>query len=170
LKRDPHLVCLSREHHDGLVLCLRIRREVAELNAAGLDALFADLEEFWEQALLRHFRAESECLLARLVRYVAYDDAMVERLNADHLALAALIADMRDKPRERRPAIERFGALLREHIRWEEEQLFEFTQRRLAKREMAALGRELESRLPPVCLPWLTGNRANGERGADTSG
>jgi hypothetical protein len=160
VKRDPNLVCLSREHHDGLVLCLRINRELPDADAAALDALYRDLDDFWEQALLRHFRAESECLLARLIRHVAVDDPMVERLSADHLRLAALVADMRDKPDKRPAAIQAFGRLLREHIKWEEEQLFEITQRRLAKRELEALGRELDTRLPALCFPNLFGHSA----------
>jgi hemerythrin-like domain-containing protein len=155
LKRDPNLVCLSREHHDGLVLCLRIERELPETQPPVLEALYRDVDDFWEQALLRHFRAESECLLARLVRYASYDDEMVSRLNTDHLRLAAIIAEMRDDPKTRPRCLEAFGKLLRDHIKWEEEQLFEITQQRLKKREMEALGRELEARLPPVCFPNL---------------
>ena len=157
MKRDPNLVCLSREHHDGLVMCLRIDRELPNADNATLDTLYRDLDDFWEQALLRHFRAESECLLARLIRHVAVDDPMTERLHADHLKLAALIADMRDTPDSRHEAIEAFGVLLRDHIKWEEEQLFEITQQRLAKPEMQALGRELDARLPVTCFPNLWG-------------
>jgi hypothetical protein len=157
LKRDPNLVCLSREHHDGLVMCLRIERELPVVDMAVLDALYTDLNDFWEQSLLRHFRAESECLLARLIRHVAIDDPLAERLNLDHLRLAALIADMRDTPEKRPQAIKDFGTLLRDHIKWEEEQLFEITQQRLEQREMQALGRELDARLPAVCFPNLWG-------------
>jgi hypothetical protein len=88
---------------------------------------------------------------------VSYDDAMVTRLNSDHLRLAALIAEMRDDPATRREGLRAFGTFLREHIRWEEDQLFEITQRRLQKREMEVLGRELEARLPPFCFPNLWG-------------
>jgi hemerythrin-like domain-containing protein len=157
VKRDPNLVCLSREHHDGLVMCLRIDRELPGADASTLGSLYRDLDDFWEQALLRHFRAEGECLLARLIRHVAIDDPLTERLNADHLRMAALIADMRDAPRKRPEAIGAFASLLRDHIKWEEEQLFEITQQRLKKREMRALGRELEARLPVLCFPNLWG-------------
>jgi hypothetical protein len=157
LKRDPNLVCLSREHHDGLVMCLRIDRELADADDAALKILYRDLDDFWEQSLLRHFRAESECLLARLIRHVPADDPLAERLNRDHLRMAALIAEMRDTPSRRPAAIGAFGPLLREHIKWEEDQLFEVTQRLLKKREMRALGRELDARLPPACFPNLWG-------------
>jgi len=138
-------------------MCLRIDRELAGGDASTLETLYRDLDDFWEQSLLRHFRAESECLLARLIRHVAIDDPLTERLSADHLRMAALIADMRDTPADRTDAIKAFGALLRDHIKWEEEQLFEITQQRLKKREMQALGRELDARLPAICFPNLWG-------------
>jgi hemerythrin-like domain-containing protein len=162
MKRDPRLVCLSREHHDGLVMSLRIGREAPEADERVLAELQEDLLQFWEHGLLRHFRAENECLLARLVRHVAIDDELVRRTHEDHLRLEALAADMRDSSETevRRQALLRFGEVLREHIRWEEEQLFEVTQRRLRDREMEALGGELEQRLPPVCFTNLFGRDA----------
>jgi hemerythrin-like domain-containing protein len=161
VKRDPALVCLSREHHDGLVLSLRIGRELAGADDADVQALYADMLEFWEQSLLRHFRAEGECLLARLVRHVDLEDEMVTRTEADHLRMAGFVADMKDTSdvAVRAERIGQFGEALREHIRWEEENLFEVTQRVMAKAELRALGRDLEERLPPLCFPSLYGER-----------
>jgi hemerythrin-like domain-containing protein len=161
VKRDAALVCLSREHHDGLVLSLRIARELPGADTGAVEVLYGHLLEFWEQALLRHFRAESECLLARLVRHVDLDDEMVRRTEADHLRMAALIADMKDSrdASVRADRMSRFGEALRDHIRWEEGTLFEATQRAMAKAELRALGRDLEERLPPLCFPALYGER-----------
>jgi hemerythrin superfamily protein len=162
VKRDSTLVCLSREHHDGLVLSLRIARELPVGDDARVDSLYSDLLEFWEQSLLRHFRAESECLLARLVRHVNLDDELITRLQSDHLRMAALITDMKDTGDSsvHRDRISRFGEILREHIRWEEETLFEATQRLMAKAKLKALGRELDERLPALCFPTLYGDRS----------
>jgi hemerythrin-like domain-containing protein len=148
-----------------LVLSLRIAREVPAANDGRIESLYADLLEFWEQALLRHFRAESECLLARLVRHVGLEDELVTRTHADHLRMAALIADMQDARdvAVRADRISRFGEALRDHIRWEEETLFEVGQRVMAKAELAALGRDFEKRLPPLCFPALYGEREQPE-------
>jgi hemerythrin-like domain-containing protein len=163
-------VCLSREHHDGLVLALRISRELPAADSGAADSLYADLLAFWEQSLLRHFRAESECLLARLTRHVGLEDEMIRRTESDHLRMAALIADMKDTDdgAVRRERMGSFGEVLRDHIRWEEEKLFEVTQRLMAKRELKALGRELDERLPPLCFPALYGDR--GEKPPAPSG
>ena len=152
MKRHPQLVALSWDHHHGLVLALRIGREVSGDNDMALAGLYAHLLESWEGRLLPHFRVEQECLLARLVRYVPEDDELISRTMRDHLRMAALVARARDmtEPELRRDAISRFGETLRAHIRWEEEVLFEVTQRQLDESELVALGRDIAERLPDV--------------------
>ena len=152
MKRHPQLVLLSWDHHHGLVLALRIGREVTGAGEMALARLYADLLASWDAHLLPHFRVEQECLLGRLVRYLPKDDELITRTLGDHLSMAALVATMRDTtdPELRRDAIHRFGETLRAHIRWEEEVLFEATQRQLDENELVALGREIAQRLPDV--------------------
>lgn len=152
MKRSPQLVLLSWDHHHGLVLALRIRRELAGADATALGRLLADLLLTWDARLLPHFRVEQECLLARLVRHVSSDDELITRTLGDHLSMAALVATMRDRPdpEVRRDAIHRFGEALRTHIRWEEEVLFEATQRR--PQELLALDGDTH-RAPPRLSP-----------------
>ena len=152
MKRHPQLVLLSWDHHRGLVLALRIRRELAGADETAFGRLFADLLMSWDARLLPHFRAEQECLLARLVRYVPKDDELITRTLHDHLSMAAMIATMRDRDdsRLRVDAMHRFAETLRAHIRWEEEFLFEATQQRLDENEMLALGRDIAERLPGI--------------------
>jgi hemerythrin-like domain-containing protein len=153
MKRDPELVPLSRDHHKGLMMALRIERELPEADGEGLKRLYSDLIAFWAAGLLPHFRTENECLLARLVRHVKPDDELIRRTQVDHLTIEGLVATMRDREdvEERREALRRFGETLRTHIRWEEEVLFEETQRLLEGGEMAALGREVEERVVEAC-------------------
>ena len=131
-------------------MALRIELELPEVSADGVRSLYSDLISFWSRGLLPHFRTENECLLARLVRHVDEDDDLVRRTQRDHLGMEALVATMRDTDsvEERRGALRRFGEWLREHIRWEEEVLFEETERLLERGELAALGGEVEERQP----------------------
>ena len=157
MRRDPRLVRLSEEHHHGLAFALRIERELPEADDAALAELYADLLRFWARGLLPHFHAETECLLARLLRHAAPEDARVRRLQRDHLGIEALVALMRDRPdaKERREALMLFGESLRSHIRWEERTFFESLQETLTEEELDAAGREIEERLPkPTRAPW----------------
>jgi hemerythrin-like domain-containing protein len=148
VKRDPNLVRLTREHHKALAIALRIERDLPASDASDLETLYADLLEFWQRFLLNHFRAENECLLTRLTRHVGLDDELVARTCRDHIALDGLIVRMQDDAPARREAISRFGALIREHVHWEEDVLFERSQEMLTGEEMRALGSDLETRLP----------------------
>jgi len=148
MKRDPRLKKLSWDHHHGLVMALRIERELADPQAdAG--ALYADLLAFWSAGLLPHFRVEGECLLARLIRHLPDSHDSVRRTMNDHLGMAALVATMRDTTdgTVRRDTLARFGATLKEHIRWEELVLFQLTQDALASAELDALEVEVEAAL-----------------------
>jgi len=149
VKRHSALVPLSREHHTALFLALRIEREVPEGDLDGINAVYADLIGFWARGLLPHFRAEGECLLARLVRHVPKDDPIVNRFHRDHLAIEALVARMRDVHdlTDRRAALQEFAAELRSHIRWEEDVLFEKTQASLSDEELASLGKDVVERV-----------------------
>jgi len=152
LKRDERLKKLSWDHHHGLVMSLRIERELPGADDEAMAALYGDLVAFWTAGLLPHFRTENECLLARLIRHVAHDHEAVRRTQDDHLAMESLVATMLDAPdaASRRGALGRFATTLREHIRWEEATLFELTQQSLTESEMDALGTEIAARLPNV--------------------
>jgi hemerythrin-like domain-containing protein len=69
--------------------------------------------------------------------------------------MEALVATMRDTrdPQARRDALAHFGTWLREHIRWEEDVLFEETQQVLDAVELKALGEDIRERVPAVPLP-----------------
>ncbi|MDE2696881.1 MAG: hemerythrin domain-containing protein [Chloroflexota bacterium] len=158
MKRDPRLVRLSEEHHHGLVFALRLERELPDAGDAELAALYGDLLRFWARGLLPHFHAETECLIARLVRHVPDDDDRVRRIQRDHLGMEALVAHMRDASgdEERRDALATFGETLRAHIRWEERVLFESLQTDLSEAELDAAGAEILDRLPkPTRSPWV---------------
>lgn len=157
MKRDPALVPLSREHTQGLIMALRIERELPEADEKGIRLLYSDLIAFWSRGLLPHFRTENECLLARLVRHVDQEDELIRRTQREHLSMEALVATMREAEaiEERRDALAQFGASLRDHIRWEEDVLFSETERLLGRGEMTALGGEIGERQPeqPVVVP-----------------
>ena len=150
MKRDSRLVKLSWDHHHGLVMALRIERDLA--SGADLAALYRDLLVFWFAGLLPHFRTENECLLARLIHHLPLEHEVVRQTQAEHLDLEGLVALMRDtaEVEARRQALARFGAQLKAHIRWEEATLFALTEQTLTEHEMDALGADIADRLPDV--------------------
>ena len=147
---------LSREHHHGLVMALRLQRELPAATAGEVGALYSDLARFWTGALSPHCEAEDEALLARLAAHEEEGLALAGRLQREHRDLEALIDGMRAAAAgdNRRSALTRFGALLGDHIRWEERELFPWVERCLAA-DLDAIGALLDRRLPevPVACP-----------------
>jgi hemerythrin-like domain-containing protein len=149
MKRDPALVRLSWDHHHGLVMALRIERELPSATDEQVKELRGDLLRFWSAGLLPHFHGEGDCLLARLIRRLDPGDELVRRTTSDHLQLARLIADLKDGG-DSVDVLRQFGETLRTHIRWEESVLFERVQALFTPNEMAALGADLEEALPRI--------------------
>lgn len=152
MKHDSALIRLSRDHQRGLALAQRLEREVPTADSDQLERLRLDTIDFWRNGLLPHFRAECECLLARLVRHAVPRDDLISRTEHDHLLVHSLLAALRDAGRSdsARGTLQELGNLLREHIRWEESVLFEVAQTALDATELAVLGLELADRLPEV--------------------
>lgn len=155
MRRDPRLVRLSQEHHHALVLSLRIQRELPSADAEGLKVLYGDLLRFWAAGLLPHFGAENECLLARIAHHSDPGLQHAGRLQRDHREIEALVEEMRvaRDADERRAALARFGVALRDHVRWEESELFEWLPGALGEAEMDAVGDYLARHLPETPLP-----------------
>jgi hypothetical protein len=116
VKRSGLILALSREHHQALVFARRIALQsdsVPELAALGQRVL-----DELAPALLVHFEEEEQGLLP-----VADDTAAenARRLVAEHEQLRALLGALREGDVN---ALKPFGALLADHVRFEERTLF----------------------------------------------
>lgn len=158
MKRDQSLIRLSRDHNRGLVVALHVERALPEATDADLDEMQRVVVDFWRASLLPHFRAECECLLARLVRYAGLSGELITRTESGHLQVHALVASLRETSdiADRRQILGELATLLRDHIRWEEAVLFEATQTLLQPSELTAVGDDLADRIPaePPPPPW----------------
>lgn len=110
MKRDPRLHGLSSEHHQGLVLARRLAQ-------GRLDA--GELRRRFDAELEPHFRVEEDVLLPALE--TSGEAALVARTRRDHAELRALVEKAGGGDAA---ALARFAALLNEHIRFEERELF----------------------------------------------
>ena len=117
MKRDHRLHGLTSDHHQGLVLARRIAQ--GKLDAAAVRERFdAELEP--------HFLAEEELMLPALE--AAGERDLVSRTWHDHATLRAHVAAAeRGQPGQ----LAAFAALLEEHIRFEERELFPAAEARI---------------------------------------
>jgi hemerythrin-like domain-containing protein len=158
MKRHSALIPLSREHHDGLVQAVRLRRAAADGDASARLAAAREFVEFFRNQERVHLRDEEEELFPLLHRYVRSQPAPLREARVQHVQLEgfarkleiAVAAGSTD-----RETLETAGELLDAHIRLEERQLFPLIEELVPKNELGRLrlaSRHVtcDARRPPV--------------------
>ncbi len=148
MRRDSSLVPLSHQHHNGLALCVLTERSLAEdagvANVAGLARRIIDR---YEVELTNHFSVEEEILFPACPAALA---GLVEGLIREHREIEGLVEQLRAAPSLK--LVREFTALLRRHIRSEENELFEQLQKQLDSATLERLGRKIDANVVRVCL------------------
>ena len=154
MKRHESLHPLSRDHHHGLVqarkLCL------AKTDRNSLTVAAAQFILFWETELERHFQEEEEVLLPTVAKYLAADADQVGATLRQHAEIRRLVTALNATPQTDYDAnlLAQLGAALREHIRFEENDLFPLIEQRVPEEVLQQMSRQLTSRgmcvLPPT--------------------
>jgi hemerythrin-like domain-containing protein len=148
--RDPALIPLSQQHHNGLALCVLTARALEnDRSAAAVDRLARKAIDRYEIELTNHFAIEEQVLFPLIERELG-KMATIGELVADHRALEGMIDRLRSAPSAEE--LEKFCELLRRHIRREENELFQDVQGRLPKEALARAGEEIDARAVRVCL------------------
>jgi iron-sulfur cluster repair protein YtfE (RIC family) len=125
-RRHESLIPLSREHHYGLLVCLRIHRglEVHETNLEWLRERARKVIHFFETDLKTHFDAEEEIVFPAMSGIEEANSTIAE-LIGEHRGLSALVDRLRQTSGlELSPLLREFADLLEAHIRKEERILF----------------------------------------------
>ena len=144
--RDKSLIPLSQQHHNGLALCVLTERSLEkDDSAASVARLARRAVDRYELELANHFEIEETILFPAVSGH-----ALVAGLIADHRRLEALIDRLRHEPAA--ALLLEFTALLRAHIRREENQLFEDVPRLLPRSALDGLGKEIDAKAVRICL------------------
>src|SRR2546422_9730825 len=87
MKGHPALIPLSRDHHDGLVQAVRLRRAAADGDASARLAEAREFVEFFRNDERVHLRDEEEERLPLLLRYVQSQPALLREARVQHMQL-----------------------------------------------------------------------------------
>jgi hemerythrin-like domain-containing protein len=148
--RDPALVPLSQQHHNGLALCVLTERALqADRSDDTVRKLAAKAIDRYEIELTNHFAIEEQVLFPLIERELG-EMPILGELIADHRALERMIDEMRTAPSAE--LLARFCDLSRRHIRREENELFQTAQQRLPAGLLAAAGKQIDAQAVRVCL------------------
>jgi iron-sulfur cluster repair protein YtfE (RIC family) len=148
--RHPSLIPLSHDHHHGLALALRCRKQalgqLKPMGAMGLRLRADEFIEFFAKHLTPHFRAEEEILFPLMRAEVPETALLIDSLLRDHesfrqatpqlrldMGLSKLIFDL--------------GDLLERHIRSEERELFPLFEERVESGKALTAGEQIKAAL-----------------------
>ena len=137
IKRDPRLIWLSRDHHDGLLIGWKIRQGIAYKVPTArivdyvLNAFAAELEP--------HFAEEEDLIFSRLDK----SDELRSRAEGDHTAIRSMMGKLNSSGVDTVAVLHEFAAMLQAHIRFEERILFPHVERTIPAEDLDAIGRQL---------------------------
>ena len=131
MRRHPALRELSSEHHSGLVLA-RKARQAATGDVDEQREVWNGLVARFRTELDGHFRREEDGLL--VLMWKAGERLLVERTLAEHDDMRAMVA-LDDSGN-----LAHFADLLSDHIRFEEQELFQRAQELLDLDRLDGLG------------------------------
>jgi len=142
IKRTAELAPLSREHHDGLLLCWKIRQGLKK--EITTDRINAYLLYFFDNHLKQHFREEEDYLL----RYLDSSDPVKFEILSQHDELVGTAIILRNRVNE--SLLNQFADLLEKHIRYEERTAFPYLEQHLNTAELSSIGQLLNKPDTPV--------------------
>jgi len=143
--RDPSLIPLSHQHHNGLALCVLTERSLSQDSSpANVAKLARKAIDRYEVELTNHFEIEEQIL------FPASDSPLIPGLIADHRTLEGMIGRLGAAPSA--ALLLEFTALLRTHIRREESELFEQIQGALSRETLDTLGKKIDNKVVRICL------------------
>ena len=145
--RDQSLIPLSHQHHNALALCVMTDRALAsDTSAENIDRLASKVIDRYELEMVNHFELEESLLFPRLTEL----QELVDRLTLEHRKMTALVDQLRRAPTL--DTLREFSALLRQHVRLEESELFERAQQLLTRESLDEVGIILSQKAVRVCL------------------
>jgi len=116
IKRSPHIISLSHDHHSGLLFCWKIKEGLKK--GADLFRIKQYINFFWDHHLKAHFEEEEALLFNRA------DDELCKQGKKEHLMLIRRLNELNHYENENRDEYALFAELLIKHIRFEERTLF----------------------------------------------
>jgi hemerythrin-like domain-containing protein len=146
--RHPSLLPLSHDHHHGLALALRCRKQaLGQLKPLGFEGLVERRKEclaFYHDQLIPHFSAEEKVLFPLLRSSAPASSAMIDELLAEHEELRRAM-DQLEQGGVAAKLIFDLGDLLERHIRKEERGLFPLFERYVEEGRAQSVGEEMKA-------------------------
>ena len=150
MKRHIHLQTLSRQHHNGLLIALLVKKGINK--NAPLSVISDFIRYAWQQDLQEHFQLEEDILLP-VLKNKPFDTALTKRLLDEHIEIRNII-DRLQAPGAVMNDVETFYRLLEQHIRFEERVYFPEAEKVLSELELQQVGDLLQHKEEHNCMNY----------------
>ena len=147
MKRHPSLVPLSHDHHHGLALAVRCRKQaLGQLDPrtkGNKEQQIQEVSRFFTDNLLRHFEAEEKILFPCMLSRCPETTTLVEELRAEHEEIRSAVKLLGQGTHQSKALFD-VGDLLERHIHREERELFPIFESSLPPAEAEQVGIEIK--------------------------
>lgn len=151
--RHRSLILLSHDHHHGLALALRCRKQalgqLKPTGAEGLRVRAGEFRDFFTQNLTNHFRAEEEALFPPLRALMPDSEPIINQLLREHQELRSAMPNLEAETGLGKVIFD-LGDLLERHIRKEERELFPLFEQHLDLFDVETVGERIKNILGSV--------------------
>ncbi len=151
MKRHKSLETLSFEHHDALVIALRIKKGVQK---------DIDLTPVAEYALsvyknhLRHHFEQEEATLREPLLANPQSVTAIERMMDEHERFAEIAEFLELGKGDRKALLKEFAELLDSHVRFEERTLFPLAEKLIPENQLEEISAYLHKEHKPIDKDW----------------
>lgn len=143
IKRNEHLVPLSKDHHSTLLFCWKIRAGL-KLNVE-TSRMKRYVHYFWQTHMQPHFYEEETIL------FVPVQDTAVQKALNEHSDIKGqieiIIASENIQPLQ----LKMLADAVDNHVRYEERELFPHLEKMLTEAQLKEIGSKLQTAANTVC-------------------
>ena len=150
MKRHEQLQSLSRQHHNGLLAALLLKKGIEKTVDANVMTAF--IIDFWKNDLKKHFENEEQVLIPAL-NNTSFDKNLNDQLLEEHTQLRSYIDALKNNADDI-STIESFAALLEKHIRFEERTYFPEAEKILSEEQLKKVGEQLKDEEGGNCINY----------------
>lgn len=149
MKRNENLVNLTSEHHDGLVIALRIKKSIDKTE--DYNTIVNYILHLWAK-LKHHFDQEEDNFLAS--KNIDQNNELIKRMLDEHQQFEQLVNKLSSSTENLKEDLSDFSELLNDHIHFEERKLFPYIEKCLTDEELKQIGKKLEQTHQSLDKNW----------------
>lgn len=135
IKRNEHIIKLSKDHHFTLLFCWKIRNGLKL--EADPERIVSYVQYFWKNHMLPHF-TEEETILFALVK-----DREVQKALDEHTEITRQVSALVIGGSNAREQLSTLADTVDNHVRYEERHLFPHLEKVLTPEQLTTIGKQL---------------------------